>query len=154
MSPADADMQAIPDPASRMQLPWKPEVGRLAADLWIAGQPVAQSPRTVLKRRIAAAADPYLPQAGLLVAGLDGLRTKADPGLPLEVNMYTDGGAVDARRLPLNLLDAPRAFEANGPLRAALGEEFSAAYARLKYRDWEAYARHLSAWEMETTLDV
>ena len=82
------------------------------------------------------------------------LRTKADPGPPLDVNMYTDGGAVDARRPPLNFLDALRAFEANGRLRSVLGEEFSAAYARLKYRDWEAYARHLSVWEMETTLDV
>ena len=57
MSPADADMQAIPEPASLMQLPWKPEVGWLAADLGMGGEPVAQGPRTVLKRRIAAAAD-------------------------------------------------------------------------------------------------
>lgn len=55
MTPADADMPAIPDPDSLIQLPWKPEVGWLAADLRMAGQPVAQAPRVVLKRQIVAA---------------------------------------------------------------------------------------------------
>ena len=43
-------MLAIPDPDSLIQLPWKPEVGWLAADPWMAGKPVAQAPRLVLKR--------------------------------------------------------------------------------------------------------
>ena len=34
MTPADPDMFAIPDPASLIQLPWKPEIGWLAADLY------------------------------------------------------------------------------------------------------------------------
>ena len=50
MTPADPDMFAIPDPDSLIQLPWKPEVGWLAADLWMNGKPVAQAPRNVLKR--------------------------------------------------------------------------------------------------------
>ncbi|MEO0819546.1 MAG: type III glutamate--ammonia ligase [Pseudomonadota bacterium] len=50
MTPADADMFALPDPASLIQLPWKPEVGWLAADLWMNGAPVAQAPRNTLKR--------------------------------------------------------------------------------------------------------
>ena len=33
MTPADPDMFAMPDPDSLIQLPWKPEVGWLAADL-------------------------------------------------------------------------------------------------------------------------
>ncbi|MEM7236924.1 MAG: type III glutamate--ammonia ligase, partial [Pseudomonadota bacterium] len=32
MTPADGDMFAVPDPRSLIQLPWKPEVGWLAAD--------------------------------------------------------------------------------------------------------------------------
>ncbi len=100
------------------------------------------------------AANPYLMQAGLLAAGLAGLASKADPGPPLALNMVTEGHLADARRLPLNLLDALRAFEASGPLRAALGEEFVQAYLKLKQQDWAAYARALSAWEVETTLDV
>ncbi len=56
MSPANSDMFAKPDPESLIQLPWKPEVGWLAADLWMDGQEVEASPRATLKRQIAAAA--------------------------------------------------------------------------------------------------
>lgn len=52
MSPADSDMFAIPDPDSLIQLPWKPEVGWLAADLWMDGSEVEASPRVALKRQI------------------------------------------------------------------------------------------------------
>ena len=56
MTPADSDMFAIPDPDSLIQLPWKPEVGWLAADLWMDGKEVEASPRVALKRQIARAA--------------------------------------------------------------------------------------------------
>lgn len=55
MTPANSDLFAVPDPASLIQLPWKPEVGWLAADLWMDGQEVAQGPRNTLKRLDAAA---------------------------------------------------------------------------------------------------
>lgn len=55
MTPAHPDMFGIPDPESLIQLPWKPEVGWLAADLWMDGKPVAASPRVALKRQIEAA---------------------------------------------------------------------------------------------------
>lgn len=100
------------------------------------------------------AANPYLLQAGILAAGLDGIGFKREPGPPLAINMYTHGHTVpDAKRLPLNLLDALRAFEADTTLRSALGEPFAAAYLKLRHADWNAYARSLTAWERETTLD-
>ena len=49
MTPADADMFAIPDPDSLIQLPWNKEVGWLASDLWMKGKPVKASPRVILK---------------------------------------------------------------------------------------------------------
>ena len=52
MSPADADMFAIPDPNSLIQLPWKKEIGWLASDLWMNGKPVQASPRVMLKNQI------------------------------------------------------------------------------------------------------
>ena len=55
MTPADSDMFAVPDPDSLIQLPWKPEVGWLAADLYMDGEEVAQAPRNTLKRVLAAA---------------------------------------------------------------------------------------------------
>jgi len=56
MTPANSDMFAVPDPDSLMQLPWKPEVGWLAADLWMDGKEVDQGPRNTLKRVVAQAA--------------------------------------------------------------------------------------------------
>src|SRR5258708_14560554 len=55
LTPADPDMFAMPDPASLIQVPWKPELGWLAADLHIDGKPVEHAPRHVLKRQLAAA---------------------------------------------------------------------------------------------------
>ncbi|MEM9098965.1 MAG: type III glutamate--ammonia ligase, partial [Pseudomonadota bacterium] len=55
MTPSYPDMFAIPDPNSLIQLPWKPEVGWLAADLWMDGKEVDQAPRNTLKRVLAAA---------------------------------------------------------------------------------------------------
>ena len=52
MSPADPDMAAIPDPKSLIQLPWQPDVGWLAGDLWMNGKPVAASPRVMLRNQI------------------------------------------------------------------------------------------------------
>jgi glutamine synthetase len=100
------------------------------------------------------AANPYLLQAGILAAGLDGIGNKRDPGKRLDINMYTEGHKVEsAKRLPLNLLDALRVFEKSATFKAALGEEFVASYARLKREDWNAYSRHLTQWERDTTLD-
>src|SRR5437879_1777227 len=55
-------------------------------------------------------------------------------------------------RLPLNLLEALRAFEKSGVLRDGLGAEVCGAYLKLKHDDWNAYARHLTDWERQMTL--
>jgi glutamine synthetase len=59
-----------------------------------------------------------------------------------------------APKLPLNLLDALRAFEADKVLKAALGAEFAAAYLKLKGQEWDSYTAHFSRWEHENTLDI
>jgi glutamine synthetase type III len=101
------------------------------------------------------AANPYLLQAVIIAAGLDGMRTGADPGPRLDIDMYQFGHTVkDAPKLPLNLLDALRAFDADTTLKSMLGEEFSAAYLALKHREWDSYASHFTRWETENTLDI
>jgi len=57
MTPAHPDVLAMPDPQSVIQLPWKKEVAWVAADLVMAGAPVAQAPRVVLKKIQKQAAD-------------------------------------------------------------------------------------------------
>ncbi|MDB5658455.1 MAG: glnT [Cypionkella sp.] len=101
------------------------------------------------------AANPYLMQAVILAAGLDGVRTKADPGPRYDIDMYTQGQTVTgAPKLPLNLLDALRDYDKDTTLKAAMGEEFSAAYLKLKGKEWDSYVSHFSKWEHENTLDI
>lgn len=56
MTPADADMFAVPDTSAVIQLPWKPEVAWMPCDPYMNGAPVAHAPRNVLKAQIANAA--------------------------------------------------------------------------------------------------
>jgi glutamine synthetase len=77
-----------------------------------------------------------------------------DPGKRLDINMYTHGHTVrNVKKLPLNLLDALRALEKSTMPKASLGEDFIAAYMKLKMQEWNDYSRHLSVWERESTLD-
>jgi glutamine synthetase len=54
-TPAHPDTVAVPDPDSLIQLPWKPEVGWLASDVYCGGELVPDAPRNVLKKQIAKA---------------------------------------------------------------------------------------------------
>jgi glutamine synthetase len=101
------------------------------------------------------AANPYLLQAVIIAVGLDGVRSKAEPGKRYDIDMYQLGHTVtDAPRLPLNLLDALRSFERDKDLRAALGEEFSASYLKVKMQEWNSFTSHFTQWERDTTLDI
>ena len=101
------------------------------------------------------AANPYLLQAVIIAAGLDGVRSKADPGKRHDIDMYAEAHKVrGAPKLPLNMLDALRAFDRNKGLKTALGDEFSTAYLKMKMQEWNSYVSHFSAWEKENTLDI
>ena len=100
------------------------------------------------------AANPYLYPAAVLAAGMDGVENKRDPGKRLDVDMYADDAPTRGiKRLPMNLLDALRELDRNKVLRTAFGREAVDAYLKLKQMEWLEYARHLTQWERETTLD-
>jgi glutamine synthetase len=101
------------------------------------------------------AANPYLLQAGVLAAGLDGIANDRDPGQRLDINMYTEGHKLRRiRRLPLNMLDAVRLFDKSKVLREAFGDELVSGYVKLKLQDWRSYATAISQWERDHTLDI
>ncbi len=101
------------------------------------------------------AVNPYLLQAVIIAAGLDGVRTRADPGRRYDIDMYAKGHTVKgAPLLPLNLLDALREFYRDKVLMKMLGSEFSASYLKLKQQEWNAYAAHFTRWERDNTLDI
>ena len=58
--------------------------------------------------------------------------------------MYAQGHTVrGAPKLPLNLLDALREYDKDKSLKAAMGDEFSAAYLKLKQQEWNSFVSHL-----------
>lgn len=101
------------------------------------------------------ATNPYLLQAVILAAGLNGINTEADPGKRHDIDMYAEGHKVKGGpRLPLNMLDAIREFDKDKNLKSAMGEEFSAAYISLKLKEWDSFTAHFSSWERENTIDI
>ncbi len=100
------------------------------------------------------AANPYLLQAAILAAGLEGIKSNRKPGERCDFDMYAEPHKANgAKCLPQNLLDAIRLFETSPFLREGLGEEFVNSYAKLKHQEWQSYTRHLTDWERENTLD-
>ena len=99
--------------------------------------------------------NPYLLQTAILLAGLDGITNKRDPGKRLDVNMYDESQRVRrVRKLPLNLLDAVRLFDKSRIVKDGLGDELVRAYVNLKLKDWQSYSTTISTWERERTLDI
>ena len=100
------------------------------------------------------AANPYLFQAALLAAGLDGVANKRDPGKRVDLNMFEEGHKVkDAKHLPLNLLDALRELEKNTSLREVMGHEVIDAFLKLKHAEWLKFTASLTPWERENVID-
>ncbi len=101
------------------------------------------------------AANPYLLQAVIIAAGLSGVRSKADPGKRYDIDMYAEGHKVrGAPKLPLNMLDALRAYGRDKELKAAMGDDFSTAFLNLKMQEWNSYVSHFTQWEKDNTLDI
>lgn len=90
------------------------------------------------------ACNPYLAAAATLAAGLDGVRTNADPGDPIEVI-----AAADEDRLPRTLWSALDALEANDVLRDALGDDLVTEFVKLKRDEFNRYQNSVSGWESE-----
>ena len=101
------------------------------------------------------AVNPYLLQAVIIAAGLDGVQTQADPGKRWDIDMYAKGHKVrGAPKLPLNMLDGLREYDKDKGLKAAMGKEFSDAYLKMKHQEWDSFVSHFSRWEKDNTLDI
>ncbi len=100
------------------------------------------------------ATNPYLLQAAVVAAGLDGIANKRDPGKRIDLNMYTEQHKLKkVRKLPANLLDAIRLLDASKVARSAFGNEFIDSYVKLKNEEWQRFTRAITPWERDHTLD-
>ncbi|MBB2947595.1 glutamine synthetase [Actinoplanes lutulentus] len=95
-------------------------------------------------------ANPYLAIAGALGAGLDGINRSLDPGQP-------GAGETKSDPLPLTLLDAIQAFEADDLLTGVLdaaGGGVAAYFAEIKRNEFFAWHSAVSPWEINQYLQA
>jgi glutamine synthetase len=92
-------------------------------------------------------ANPYLSLGAVIHAGLDGIRSRTDPGAAVDVDPDTLPEADRPPRLPSSLGEALDALEADTLLMNALGPLRSAAYLAVKRADVEAFAAQDAAYE-------
>ena len=117
------------------------------------------------------ATNPYLLQAGILAAGIDGIDKKRNPGKPVNVNMYEEAHKVKgAKKLPLNLPQALNNLDKSKVLKSAFGKDVINSYITLKNREIKKYSSSkenkigfkgsksnksnlITQWERDNTLD-
>jgi len=108
------------------------------------------------------ATNPYLLQAGILAAGIDGIEKKRNPGKPLFVNMYEDGDKIEnVKKLPNSLDQALSNLDENKVLKSAFGEKTINSYIKLKKLEINKFksssssqsSNIISDWEKINTLD-
>ncbi len=106
--------------------------------------------------------NPYLLQAGIIAAGIDGLNNRIDPGEPLTCNMYTDyKNYSHLKKLPDEIEDAINELENSKELKEAFGEDVINSYIKLKKLEIEDFSRQenfnkrdsITEWEKLNTLD-
>ena len=107
-------------------------------------------------------ANPYLLQAGVLAAGINGIRKKVNPGKPLFCNMYTDHKKYpNLQKLPNTLEDSLELLNFNTVMKNAFGKNVLNSYIKLKKSEIESFKlkekfdklKPITKWERSNTLD-
>ncbi len=113
-----------------------------AAMLRIVGSP--GDPATHIENRSGEpAANPYLYMATQMLAGLDGVQRKADPGPPLD-DPY---GQVDKPMLPTVLNESVDALDKSTLFRETLGDDVVNLYVATKRHEIGRFQSYVTDWE-------
>ncbi|WP_439112375.1 type III glutamate--ammonia ligase [Hydrogenophaga sp.] len=98
----------------------------------------------------------YAALAGTLAAGLSGI----EQGMPAvggcDEDLYQRQACGDdmPARLPRDLCSALDALRQDSALRDAVGEAFCAQLLAIKQAEWDAWAQHVSGWELDRYADA
>jgi glutamine synthetase len=88
-------------------------------------------------------ANPYLYMGSQIVAGLDGMANRIDPGDPLS-DPYAQ---TQMPLMPTSLNEAVDALAASAMFRAALGNEFVDQYLSVRRQEIRRFQSHVTDWE-------
>ena len=107
-------------------------------------------------------ANPYLLQAGVLAAGLEGMNKKINPGKPLFCNMYKDYKKYpNLPKLPNDVAEALNMLGNSKVLNKAFGKKVIDSYLKLKSNEIDNFKKQevfdkkksVTKWEKDNTLD-
>src|SRR5579885_669793 len=101
----------------------------------------------------------YLLEAALLLAGLDGIKNKKDPGDHVEENVYRltpeQKRNYKIRSLPSTLKDAFETLKSDQEfLKQVFSRDFLDAYISIKYAEYDAFAQTPTPWEVSMYIDT
>ncbi len=105
------------------------------------------------------AANIYLLEAALMMAGLDGIKNKKEPGDPIDENVYKltpeQKRKLMIKTLPATLKEALDAFQSDNKfLQGTFSKDFLDSYISLKYDEYEEFVQTPTTWEILTYLNV
>jgi len=102
--------------------------------------------------------NPYLSFAVILMAGLDGIENRIDPGEPTTLNLFhLSNGERDKHgieSLPGSLKEALDSLETDDVIKNALGEHVYQDFMRLGRAEWDAYRISVHDWEITRYLNI
>jgi len=94
-------------------------------------------------------ANPYLYMASQIVAGLDGVSRKLDPGPP-EIAPYES----DKPKMPASLMDAVKALSESTLFRKAFGESYIDYILAVKQSEIDRFLAHVTDWEHQEYFEM
>jgi glutamine synthetase len=116
-----------------------------------------KSPR-VESRAVDASVNAYLGAAMALAAGLEAIDEGADPGPPIDLDMYVQPDAklneLGVKLLPRTLQEAIDAFEASELAKEVFGKDLHRAYIDFKRAEWEDFHNTVCDWEWNRYLTL
>ncbi len=106
-------------------------------------------------RLIDGSANLYLALAGLLAAGLDGIKKQTSPGKRIDENLFARGDEFpDLETLPTNLYEALEALKKNELLMETLGELGAKTFFEFKHKEWNTFCSQITEWEMNQYINI
>lgn len=115
------------------------------------------SAKRVEFRSVDPSCNPYLAYSCILMAGLDGVKKKVDPGDPVDEDVYgltsERRRALGVRELPTTLKEALDEMKSDEVIHRTLGSHIFDAFIEYKTNDWNQYCLYVTPWEIMKYLD-
>ncbi len=115
------------------------------------------SAKRVEFRSVDPSCNPYLAYSCILMAGLDGIKKKIEPGDPVDEDVYELTSerkrALGIKELPTTLKEALDEMKSDEVVHEALGSHIFEAFIEYKTNDWNQYCLYVTPWEIMKYLD-